>query len=57
MRLPSPFRQFGTCWLLFGYTLALHVLDEAGNHFLSVYTPNAIAIRRAVPAVLCATVR
>ena len=42
-------RRFGTYWLLFGYTLALHVLDEAGHNFLSVYNPNAAAIRKAVP--------
>lgn len=29
--------------------LALHVLDEAGHDFLSVYNPNALAIRRALP--------
>ena len=42
-------QRFGICWLLFGYTLALHVLDEAGNNFLSVYIPNALAIRRSLP--------
>ncbi|HUM04704.1 MAG TPA: HXXEE domain-containing protein [Terriglobales bacterium] len=42
-------QRFGICWLFFGYTLALHVLDEAGHDFLSVYLPNAIAIRRAAP--------
>ena len=41
-------QRFGICWLFFGYTLALHVLDEAGHDFLSVYNPNALAIRRAV---------
>jgi len=42
-------QRFGICWLFFGYTLALHVLDEAGHDFLSVYIPNALAIRRALP--------
>jgi len=42
-------QRFGICWLFFGYTLALHVLDEAGHDFLSVYVPNALAIRRALP--------
>ena len=42
-------QRFGIYWLAFGYTLALHVLDEAGHDFLSVYNPNAVAIRRAVP--------
>lgn len=42
-------QRFGICWLAFGYTLALHVLDEAGHNFLAVYNPNALAIRRALP--------
>jgi hypothetical protein len=41
--------RFGIYWLFFGYTLALHVLDEAAHDFLSVYNPNAAAIRRAIP--------
>lgn len=41
--------RFGICWLFFGYTVALHVLDEAGHNFLAVYLPNALAIRRAAP--------
>jgi len=39
-------QRFGIYWLTFGYTLALHVLDEAGHDFLAVYNPNALAIRR-----------
>jgi hypothetical protein len=42
-------QRFGIYWLAFGYTLALHVLDEAGHDFLSVYNPNALAIRRLLP--------
>ena len=42
-------QRFGICWMFFGYTLALHVLDEAGHNFLSVYLPNALAIRKALP--------
>jgi hypothetical protein len=42
-------QRFGIYWLTFGYTLALHVLDEAGHDFLSVYNPNALAIRRFLP--------
>jgi hypothetical protein len=42
-------QRFGIYWLAFGYTLALHVLDEAGHDFLSVYNPNALAIRRFLP--------
>jgi Protein of unknown function with HXXEE motif len=49
MRLGDSNQRFGIYWLFFGYTLALHVLDEAGHDFLSVYNPNADAIQRAVP--------
>lgn len=42
-------QRFGIYWLAFGYTLALHVLDEASHDFLSVYNPNALAIRRIAP--------
>jgi len=42
-------QRFGIYWLAFGYTLALHVLDEASHDFLSVYNPNAMAIRRFLP--------
>jgi hypothetical protein len=49
MNLGDSNQRFGIYWLFFGYTLALHVLDEAGHDFLSVYNPNALAIRRAVP--------
>ncbi len=42
-------QRFGIYWLAFGYTMALHVLDEAGHNFLAVYNPNALAIRRALP--------
>ena len=49
MFLGDPNQRFGILWLVFGYTLALHVLDEASHNFLAVYTPNAAAIRRAVP--------
>ncbi len=49
MNLGESNQRFGIYWLAFGYTLALHVLDEASHDFLSVYNPNALAIRRAVP--------
>jgi hypothetical protein len=49
MNLGNSNQRFGICWLFFGYTLALHVLDEAGHDFLSVYNLNVLAIRRAVP--------
>jgi hypothetical protein len=44
-------QRFGVYWLTFGYTLALHVLDEAGHDFLSVYNPNALTIRRFLPSL------
>jgi hypothetical protein len=50
-------QRFGIWWLAFGYTLALHVLDEAGHDFLSVYNPNALVPRRIVPFVPVFTFR
>jgi hypothetical protein len=49
MNLGNSRQRFGIYWLFFGYTLALHVLDEAGHDFLSFYNPNALAIRRTLP--------
>jgi len=49
MNLGDSNQRFGVLWLFFGYSLALHVLDEAGHNFLSFYNPNALAIRRALP--------
>ena len=49
MYLGGSNQRFGILWLFFGYSLALHVLDEAGHNFLAVYTPNALAIRHAIP--------
>jgi hypothetical protein len=49
MNLGDAKQRFGIYWLFFGYTLALHVLDEAGNHFLSFYNPSVEAMRRAFP--------
>lgn len=49
MNLGDQNQRFGVYWLFFGYTLCLHVLDEAAHDFLSVYLPNAIAIRHVVP--------
>lgn len=49
MNLGDSNQRFGIYWLFFGYTLALHVLDEAGNNFLAVYNPNVLAIRHALP--------
>jgi hypothetical protein len=49
MDLGDSNQRFGVFWLFFGYSLALHVLDEAGHDFLSVYNPNALALRRVLP--------
>jgi succinate-acetate transporter protein len=49
MNLGDSKHRFGIWWLAFGYTLALHVLDEAGHDFLSVYNPNALLLRRFLP--------
>ena len=51
MDLGDSNQRFGIWWLAFGYTLALHVLDEAGHDFLSVYNPNALALRRFLPVL------
>ena len=42
-------QRFGVCWLFFGYTLALHVLDEAGHDFVTLFNLNVLAVRRSVP--------
>jgi hypothetical protein len=57
MNLGNSNQRFGIWWLAFGYTLALHVLDEAGNDFLSVYNPNALRLRRFVPFIPVFTFR
>jgi hypothetical protein len=49
MNLCDSNQRLGFYWLVFGYTLALHVLDEAGNNFLAVYNPSAQSIRRTFP--------
>jgi hypothetical protein len=38
--------NFGLAWMAFALGLAFHVADEATHDFLSVYNPNARAIRR-----------
>ncbi len=49
MDLGAVNQRFGIYWLFFGYTLALHVLDEVGHDFVTVFNSNALAIRRALP--------
>jgi len=41
--------SYGPAWLAVCLSLALHVLDEALNGFLSVYNPAANAIRLRIP--------
>jgi hypothetical protein len=38
--------NFGLAWVAFALAVAVHVADEASHDFLSVYNPNARAIRR-----------
>jgi hypothetical protein len=42
-------RRFGFAWIAFGAAVAVHVLDEAANDFLSVYNPAVRAIRERLP--------
>ena len=42
-------RAWGWSWVALTASLALHVLDEAANDFLSVYNPAARAIRGRLP--------
>ena len=50
MNRPANFgSRFGWAWLLFALTIAIHVADEAIHDFLSVYNPNARAIRSRFP--------
>ena len=42
-------QQLGWSWLALTAALAIHVADEAAHDFLSVYNPNAAAIRSHVP--------
>jgi hypothetical protein len=42
-------RRHGIAWLALTAALALHVADEATHDFLSLYNPNAAAIRAALP--------
>jgi uncharacterized protein with HXXEE motif len=42
-------RHFGFAWVAFGAAVAVHVLDEAANDFLSVYNPAVRVIRERLP--------
>jgi len=46
---PNPARWFGYAWVAMAVTIALHVTDEAGTDFLSVYNPAVQAIRARLP--------
>jgi len=37
--------NFGLAWIAFALAVSLHVADEATHDFLSIYNPNARAIR------------
>jgi len=41
-----PNLNLGLAWIAFAVAVALHVADEAAHDFLSLYNPNALAIRR-----------
>jgi hypothetical protein len=41
--------RLGRAWFVFALALACHVADEATHDFLSVYNPNALAIRSRFP--------
>lgn len=41
--------SYGLAWVTLAAALALHVLDEALNDFLSVYNPMVLAIRQKLP--------
>jgi hypothetical protein len=49
LRRSQPDSRFGWAWLAFVGALVLHVTDEAVHDFLSVYNPNARAIRSRFP--------
>jgi hypothetical protein len=51
LRGSQPDSRFGWAWLLFAAALALHVTDEVIHDFLSVYNPNARAIRARFPLI------
>lgn len=38
--------NFGLAWTAFVLVVALHVWDEAAHDFLTLYNPNALALRR-----------
>ena len=46
---PVTARRFGYAWVAMAVTIALHVTDEAGTDFLSVYNPAVQAIRARLP--------
>jgi hypothetical protein len=48
-RQDSRRRAWGWSWIALTSSLALHVLDEAANDFLSVYNPAVRAIRARLP--------
>jgi hypothetical protein len=50
IRLPAiPNAQLFWAWITLCLALALHVVDEAGTGFLSVYNPTVMALRKSRP--------
>ena len=49
MILKEPSARHGLVWVLLTLALAVHVVDEALNDFLSFYNPAVQAIRQVVP--------
>lgn len=41
--------RWAKAWAALCFAFALHVVDEAANDFLSLYNPNALALRARVP--------
>jgi hypothetical protein len=42
-------KKHGLAWILLTASLAIHVMDEAVNDFLSVYNPVVVSIRNSYP--------
>ena len=42
-------RRWALAWATLCAAFALHVIDEAANDFLSLYNPNALALRERAP--------
>ena len=45
----TPHAQLFWAWIALCLALALHIADEAGTGFLSVYNPTVLALRKKLP--------